>query len=355
MRLTRRRLLAACALSALDGELCAGSDQTPVFSAGVKVVNLYATVRDRQGMIVNDLIRTDFNLEEDGRRQAIRYFSRESDLPLAVGLLIDTSGSTLGVQQAERDAGSRFLHRVMRLDQDRAFIVQFDSRIYLLQDVTDELDDLDRAAYSAGRPVRDGTARQLQPPGTTLQHHGTTLLYDAALCVANDIVRPQSGRKAVVILSDGMDAGSLTTLAGAIEAAQRADMLVYAILFQSRIGSAITQTYPTSRNPMGLPRIGTGPLHLPLPTPRASNRHVTRRGALALQEISNATGGRYFEVSERLGLDGIFALIEDDLRHQYSLGYTPDHPAVGSAYRRIRLSTRRRGVTVRARAGYYPS
>jgi VWFA-related protein len=282
----------------------------------------------------------------------IRYFSSESDLPLTIGLLIDTSGSTLGVQQDERDAGSRFLHQVMRLGPDRAFLLQFDSRIFLLQDLTHDLDALDRAAASAGRPVRDGW-RQLHPPGTTLQPRGGTLLYDAVFCTANDIVRPESGRKAVVMLSDGIDLGSRTTLAAAIEAAQRADMLIYTILFQARLSGAIPRTHPTSRHPIGLPRIG-GPLPLPLPAPHPSHKSVIHPGAIVLRDLSNATGGRYFEVSEKLGLADIFARIEEDLRHQYSLGYTPD-PAPGSGYRRIHLRTHRHGLTVHARAGYYPA
>ncbi len=203
------------------------------FSSDVKVVNVLATVRNKQGEIVKNLTKDDFALEEDGRPQTIRYFSQETDLPLTLGLLVDTSLSQRRVLEQERDASYRFLDHVLREDKDLAFVIHFDREVELLQDLT------------SSRKKLESTLRLLQTPGQGGQWSGRgrgrggagTLLYDAVLLASDELMKKQTGRKAHIVLSDGVDHGSKVPLTHAIEAAQRADALVYSILF------ADTQNY----------------------------------------------------------------------------------------------------------------
>jgi VWFA-related protein len=329
MRISRREFLGAVAIAA-------GAQQRPEFSTTLDVVNVFATARDGAGRIVRDLDLPDFRLEEDRRTQTIRYFSRENNLPLTVGLLIDVSGSTRPVLEAERDAGRRFLRRIMRLDRDRAFVAQFAGRVDLLQELTRDVEELDRATQQAGR--FDLKVRRLEGPPRKDRATAGTLLYDSVWCAANEVLRSQLGRKAVVVLSDGVDVGSVASPAESIEAAQRSDLMVYTILFEASAASDLQ------------PRVGQFPFPVRLPTPRPVPPKL-RRGSHALAAMAQPTGGLSFEVSEQLGLDAIFARIEEDLRNQYTFGYTPESRKAG--YRRIRLTTRRHGVTLRTRDGYY--
>jgi VWFA-related protein len=324
MRFSRRQFLAAAAL--------------PQFSTTLRVVNVFATATDQHGRAVPDLARADFRLEEEGRPQDIRYFSAEREAPLTVGLLIDTSGSTRFVQPAERDVAQRFFQQAMRLKGDRGLVVQFDARVRVLAELTDMVSSLDRAASMAGET--DRSAREIHPKGR--RGRGTTLLFDAVVSVAQDVLAPEPGLKAVVLLSDGMDLGSATTLAEAVEWAQRADLMVYSILFGKPLHG------PPPRFPLP-----PGPFPIPLPAPHPVPSRFPQHGSHVLRALAEPTGGRYFEITPKLGLDAILARIEEDLRHQYSLGYTPQNAAAGAGFRRIRLTTRRRTVRVRTRTGYY--
>ncbi len=219
-QITRREVLQAAA--ALSGVRLASGQDEPVFSTDVKVVNVLATVRNKSGSLVGNLGRDDFSLSEDGRPQTIRYFARESDLPLTLGLMVDTSGSQRRVLDAERGASLRFLDRVVRENKDRVFIMQFDSLVQMRQPVTSSVGRLEDAlAY-----VDTETMRQLR-----MQQGGGTLLYDAVVRASDEVMRNQSGRKALIVLSDGVDFGSDGTLQDAVEAAQRADTLIYSILY----------------------------------------------------------------------------------------------------------------------------
>ncbi len=217
---TRRELLLGAA--ALGGvRLARGQDQ-PVFSTDVKVVNVLATVRNKTGSLIGTLSQDDFSLSEQGRPQTIRYFSRETDLPLTLGLMVDTSGSQRKVLDAERGASLRFLDQVVRPDKDKVFIMQFDSAVQLRQALTNSVGKLDDAlAY-----VDSETMRQVR-----MQGGGGTLLYDAVARASNDVMKKLTGRKALIVLSDGVDFGSYGTLKDAIEAALRADTLIYSILY----------------------------------------------------------------------------------------------------------------------------
>lgn len=315
--------------------------QEPSISIKVKVVNALATVRDKHGQIISNLTKDDFVLEEDGRPQTIRYFSRESDLPLTVGLLVDTSLSQRRVLEQERTASYTFLDDMLRQEKDLAFIIHFDYEVELLQDVTssrkklgDALGLLQIPGSLAGRRPRGGW------PGGG-RSGGSTTLYDAVYLASDEVLKQQAGRKAIVILTDGVDTASKVTLATAIETAQRADTVVYSILFSD------TQSYFSPGFGGGWPgggrRGGRGPR---FPVDNYPN------GKKVLEKLAKETGGRLFEVSKKEPIDKVYSQIEDELRSQYSIGYTPEKDA-RPGYRKIRLRTKEKGLIVQTRAGYY--
>jgi VWFA-related protein len=312
---TRRRFLFAASFFPIP--LRAQQDQ-PTFSAGVKVVNVFATVRSKTGEIVRNLEEKDFSLLEDGRQQTIRYFARESDLPLTIGLLIDTSTSQRRVINAERGASMRFLDTVLRENKDAVFILQFDITVRMRQDLTSSHRQLDDVLPYVDTPTR----REL-----SMQAGGGTLLYDAIIKGA-DVMKKQQNRKALIVLTDGVDTGSEATLADAIEAAQRADTLVYSILFSD-------------------------PDAYGLPVPFLGGIGGAPDGRKAMDRISRETGGGIFEVSKKRSIEQIFGLIEDELRSQYSLGFVSDQPVRISEYRKLQVSTHQKGQVVQARDRYW--
>src|ERR1017187_3497204 len=225
--ISRRHLLGSFLLA--HQLLRAQKDTT--FSADVNVVNVFATVRDKKGQIVRNLTKDDFTLAEDGRAQAIRYFSQESGLPLTLGLLVDTSMSQRRVLGKERDASYRFLDQVLREDKDQAFLIHFDREVELLEDLTPSRKKLEAALGRLESPEQDRHSGGGGRGGHGGHHGGGTSLYDSVLLASDELMKKQSGRKAVIALTDGVDNGSKVTLSSAIESAQRADTLVYSILF----------------------------------------------------------------------------------------------------------------------------
>jgi len=321
--------------------------QQPTYSTEVKVVNVLASVRNKHGEIVRDLTKDDFLLAEDGRPQTIRYFARESDLPLRVGLLVDTSLSQRRVLEQERSASSTFLDQVLRLNKDQAFVIHFDREVELLQDFTSSRQKLQSALALLETPRPARTAETDSPgsrPGARRGGGGGTLLYDAVYLASNDMMMKQPGRKALIVLSDGVDRGSKETLASAVEAALRADTLVYSILFKDE------QPYG-SRGGFGGPgrggmaRRGGGRGRYP--------QQARPDGKKVLERVSRQTGGRLFEVSKKQPLEQIYHEIEEELRNQYNLGYTPDRPNAGPGYHKITLTTKEKHLIVQARDGYY--
>ena len=282
-RLSRRQFglaaaWACCCRSPLDAQ-----DNT-TFSTSVKVVNVLATVHQKSGQIVRDLNKDDFSILENGRPQAIRYFSRETDLPLTLGLMVDTSGSQRRVLDAERGASSRFLDQVLREDKDKVFLMQFDTSVQLKAELTSSWRKLnDALAY-----VDTETRRELQ-----MQGGGGTLLYDAIVQASRDIMKKQSNRKALILLTDGVDVGSEATVGDAVEAALRSDTLIYSIEFSDPGAYSFL--------PFGAPD-----------------------GRKVLMRLSHETGGGYFEVTKKRGIEQIFAVIQEELRSQYSMGFVSD-------------------------------
>jgi len=347
LKLSRRVFLAA----ALPAALLRAQEDNASFSTDVKVVSILATVRDKDGRIVSNLNKEDFDLTEDGRPQQIKYFSRETDLPLTLGLLIDTSGSVREVLGDEKDASRRFIQKVLREDKDRTFLIHFDHGTELLQDLTPSRARLERALDEV-QPAQQSRPQYGQGgggggggggigfPGGGIgfprgggrrrggggggRGGGGTTLYDAVFLAADELMRKQQGRKAVILLTDGEDNGSKESLSSAIEASQRADMLVYSIYFKTSEGF---------QRPFG-------------GQDRADGRKV-------LERISRETGGTFFEENKKLSFDQIFDRIEEELRNQYNLGYSPDKTDSSSGYRKISLTAKQRGLTVQTREGYY--
>jgi VWFA-related protein len=309
---SRRRFVASAAsllLTAVRGRAQgqAQQDDGAVFSSDVQVVNLLATVRTKKSEIVRDLNKDDFSLIEDGRPQTIKYFARESDLPLTIGLMVDTSMSQVHVLDAERGASFRFLDEVLRENKDHVFIMQFDLSVQTRQELTGSRRDLSQALAYVDTPTRD----QLRN-----QYGGGTLLFDAVVDASQEIMKKHKGRKALIILSDGGDNGSDATLASAIEEAQKAETLIYSVLYTDG-------------------GFGSG------------------EGRNIMERLAKETGGAYFAVSKKLTVGQVYALIQEDLRSQYSLGYVSDRPAQVAEFRKLQLTVKRPGLIVNARDRYW--
>ena len=290
----------------------------------MKVVNLLATVTNKKGEIIRDLTKDDFALSENGKPQTIRYFSRQSDLPLTLGLMVDTSMSQQRVIEAERAASFRFLDRVLRENKDQVFIMQFDTWVQMRQELTSSRQKLEESLALVDTPTRN----ELRNRG------GGTVLYDAVIKAATDVTKKQRGRKALIVLSDGVDVGSEATPVAAIEAAQRADTLVYSILF-------------SDPDAYGIP-IGSILRHRSIPIPLSSPD-----GSGALMRLAKETGGGFFEVSKKQSIEQIFDLIQEELRSQFSIGYVSDEPVRISEFRKIQLTTKQKGLVARTRDKYW--
>src|SRR6202790_4727525 len=350
-------------------------DSAATIAVDVKVVTLPVTVRDKHGKIVRDLTKDDFTLQEDGRPQTIRYFSQEANLPLTLGLLVDTSRSQTNVLDAERNASRGFLDQMLVQEKDKAFLIHFDREVELLQDLTSSREKLQAALEllktpsdrdRSNDPNDSGDSRS----GSGSHHGGGTQLYDAVFLASNELMKKHQGRKALVILSDGVDRGSKTSLESAIESAQRADTVVYSIYFadshredrnegQRRGGGMGRGGGGWPGGGGGWPRGGGG-----WPGgggggrggPGGGQRHPEEPrtdGKKILERISRESGGRFFEVSKKESVGEIYTSIVEELRTQYSMGYTPDKDSAASGYHHVLLAVKRKDLSVQTREGYY--
>jgi VWFA-related protein len=318
-------LAVAAALLAAPPQQTPPAADLPTISVDVDVVNVLFTVRNRQGGLVANLGKSDFTVEEEGQRQEIKYFSRQTDLPLTIGLLVDTSVSQGALIEQERQASSLFFREILRVQKDQAFLISFDIHVELLQDLTDSTKllraGLDKLQINAG-----GGGYSAGPVPTASRPKGT-LLYDAVYLASDEVLKRQVGRKALVLITDGNDFGSQMDLKQAIAAAHKSDVIIYGILYLDR------EFYYRAGGAGMIGGFGSGS---------------------ALRRLAEETGGRMFEASRKKPLKAIYQEIQEELRSQYSLGYTPARTRADAGFRRIKIIPRNRDLKVQARQGYYP-
>ncbi len=338
------------------------STPTTTLSVDVKVVNLPVTVRDKHGKIVTNLTKDAFSLEEDGKPQTINYFKQENNLPLTVGLLVDTSMSERDNLDKERAASRTFLDQMITRPTDRAFVIHFDRQVELLQDLTADHGKLEKAVGEIDTTSAvQSTPTNEQESGSHTRHGAGTLLYDAIFLACDEVMKKQTGRKAIVVLTDGEDRGSQETLNSAIESAQRSETVVYTIYYGGHEdhdggfqgagpddngypgGGYPGRRYPGGGYPGGYPGGSRYP---------RGSQQTRPDGKKTLQRIAQETGGRYFEVKKKDSVDDVYAAIAEELRTQYMLGYTPPKDQT-SGYHSIHLTTKDKDQSVQTRAGYY--
>jgi Ca-activated chloride channel family protein len=296
--------------------LCVGAAaQEPVttLKIGTRLVAVNAVVLDEHGQQVRDLTKADFVLKQDGKPVELRYFSEDMDLPLTLGLLVDTSGSQKTFLEDEIRASDLFFHEMLRRPTDRALLVQFDTAVLLRQPMTASAETLENRLHSLDMP---------RGANMDATRNGTQL-YDAIERTSERWLGREPGRRAMVLLTDGVDTTSGATLTQAIAAAQKADVAVYSVLY-SAVGE------------FGY----------------ASSNREWAHGREVLNDISSATGGRVFLVTSKIRLQDIFEEIESDMRLQYQLGYSPPESKAGQ-YHKIELKVAGKKMTVHARKGYY--
>jgi Ca-activated chloride channel family protein len=269
-------------------------------SVNVNLVNVLFTVSDRKGRFVTTLPMNKFRVFEDNKPQPITHFSSETDLPLTIAILIDTSGSIGDKLVFEQQAAIEFLKSTLRRGQDRALLITFDTGIDLLQDYTDDTSKLSRAAEK----IRAG---------------GNTSMYDAIYLASSDKLANQAGRHIEIVISDGNDTFSRKSIDDALRIAQQSDAAIYCISTNSILGNS-------SRD--------------------------TANGNKALRRLAEETGGRIFLPLNTSELGPNFQKINEELRSQYALTYRPSAKQDG-AFHKIRIETGDRQLNIQARNGYF--
>ncbi len=236
---------------------------------------------------------------------------------------------------------------MLHQDKDMAFVIHFDRDVELLQDFTASRDKLYSALGLLQTSQFSPNSGSDSPDSGGLQRHGGgTLLYDAVYLASNELMKEQQGRKSLIVLSDGVDRGSKESIVTAIESAQRADTLVYSILFKD-------EQEHNSSGGFGMPGMGGGGMGRHGGGGQRFPQEERADGKKILERISRETGARLFEVSKKQPIEQIYSTIEDELRNQYSAGYTPDKTDAGAAYRKILLKTTQKDLVVQTRDGYY--
>jgi VWFA-related protein len=284
----------------------------------VDVVNLYCAVRTKQNALIGNLEKTDFTLAEDGTRQEIKYFTRETDLPLTIGLLVDVSNSQRNLIEIERRAAASFFSSVLK-KKDVAFLISFGADSELLEDVTGSPRALQEGLNRM--KLNGGFAGINSGPVPTMNKPKGTVLYDAVYLAANDMLSKEVGRKAIVLITDGEDEGSQLSMKSAIEAAQKSDAIIYGVLYVDR------QFY--------------------------GGINMGYSGESVLKQMAEETGGRLFQVDRKNTLEAIFDQIQQEMRTQYAIGYTPTNGKKDGSFRKIDLRTSNKDLKVQVRKGYY--
>lgn len=320
----RRSLMVAAAVAgtafaASLGAWAAKQGETPappVIKVTSEVVNVYAVVRGKHGRLVPDLTKKDFEITDDGVPQTIKYFSRATKTPLTLALLVDTSPSQERVLGVEKEEAKAFLQQVLR-KEDMACVVHFDLEVGLLQDFTEDLVRLDRGIDSA---VINGGAYGPTPGTFPDQSACCTYLYNAVYLASHSLLSQQIGRKVIILLTDGQDAGSTKTLRQALNAAQRADVIIYS---------------------------------LDISDPSFYGGGFAFEGDSVLRQLSNQTGGHVVDIRRAKQMSEAFAEIAEELRTQYQLGFVPNPAPTGSSFHRLEVHVINGHYKVQARRGYY--
>ena len=281
-----------------------------------RTVEISAVVRNKTGDPQSALTKDDFILKEDGKEQPIRYFSVGSDLPLTLALLVDVSGSQRTFIGDEWRASDVFFESMLTNDRDRATLIQIDARVLQLMAMTSSVSSLHIALTQLGQNSAAS---------------GATRLNDAVLGVSRDILAKEKGRKAIILLTDGGDNGSRATLDQAIAAAQRANVPVYAILYSAFDGGYL----PLNSGVNALSKLSGDP------------------GEALLKKLTESTGGRVYTVARGMPLKRIYESIENDLRTQYELGYTPPPDLQPNSLHKLEVRAKDKKLTVQARNGFY--
>jgi len=290
----------------------------------VNVVQLFFNVKDKRGALIPSLTKNDFQIFEDGKPQTIKYFAAESNLPLTLGILIDSSGSQARVLDMEKQVGGDFLSQILR-DKDLAFVIDFDVNVELLQDFTSSVRLLKTALNSARINTAGGSGTGIPGlGGGTIPTQGAprgTLLYDAVYLASHDELAQQVGRKAMILLTDGQDEGSQLRIKDAIEAAQKSDSIVYVLLCADRGFYGGFGGYS---------------------------------GEGEMKKLTQETGGRVIEVGNKYEkLKEGFDQIANELRSQYNIGYNPSNAALDGTFRKIEIRANSKDYKIQSRAGYY--
>src|SRR6201996_6321388 len=297
------------------------SQSVATFRQNVNLVSLYFDVRDKKTLLIPHLTRDDCQVSEDKQPQKLKNFVAEVDQPLTLGILLDTSGSQTNVLPLEQQTGSEVLKRILP-QKDQAFLVSFDVDIDLLSDFTSNPSALARDMQKA--QINVGTGGITTGPLPTGTPRGT-LLYDAVVQVSHDKLAGETGRKAMILLTDGEDQGSRAKLRDAVEAAQKANSMVYVLLIADRSFYG------------GMYSIGYS-------------------GDSVMHQLADQTGGRLIDVGNNgKKLEAAFQQIEDELRTQYVASYTPTNAKTDGTYRKVEIQCRQReeALKVQSRKGYY--
>jgi len=335
----------------------------PTVNVNARLVTVPVTVRDKKGQLVATLKQEDFTISEDGKPQVIRYFDRDSNLQLTLGLLVDVSGSQREVLDEERSASSSFLDNMLVADRDQAFVIEFGRTVELLTDVTQSIPKLQsglkqvdtqtsRPQFSNnGDPNDNSNSGGSSQRGRRGAGGAGTALYDAIFLASDEVIHKQQFRKALILLTDGEDNGSKESLSSAIEAAQRADTAVYSIYFKGEEHNDTSNRRP-SFGGGGFPGGGGGRHGGGGGQGGGQQQRTHVDGKKILQRISDETGGRFFEVSKKESLAEIYKQIAQELRSQYRIGFTPTDQEEG--YHKLLVDTPKdHKLFLQTREGYY--
>ena len=291
----------------------------------VEVVQLFFNVKDKHGALIPNLPKEEFEIFEDGKPQTIKYFKAESDLPLTLGIMIDTSGSQQRVLDMEKEVGASFLEDIIR-PKDEAFVISFDIDITLMQDFTNSVSRLRHALNEAkintgGVSCSGGPIGPQGPIPCSSSGPRGTALYDAVYLASHDELSHEVGRKAMILLTDGEDQGSRLKIKDAIEAAQKADTICYVIMIADR-GFVYDFGGYTGESDM--------------------------------KKLAQETGGRVIDVGNKIDkLRKAFDDIAAELRSQYNIGYTPTNSNRDGGFRKVEVKSKQGDYKIQARSGYY--